>query len=36
MTPDIKYQIAHSEKNFIDIELDNDGSDSSEEYNNEK
>ena len=34
MTPDIKYQVAHSEKNFIDIEMDpNEESSSSDDYN---
>ena len=36
MTPDIKYQIAHSEKNFIDIEFDKDKSSSSDSYDAEK
>jgi hypothetical protein len=38
MTQEIKYQVAHSEKNFIDIELDNDDSSLSDsnDYNNNK
>ena len=31
MTPEIKYQIAHCEKNFIDIEIDKDESSESED-----
>ena len=31
MTPEIKYQISHCEKNFIDIEIDKDESSESED-----
>ena len=36
MTPDIKYQVVHSEKNFIDIELDEDDSSESEDFDVDK
>jgi hypothetical protein len=36
MSPDIKYQIAHAEKNFIDIELDEDESSTSYISDNEQ
>jgi len=36
MTPEIKYQVAHSEKNFIDIELDGENSSNSEEFDANK
>jgi hypothetical protein len=36
MTPDIKFQVAHCEKNFIDIELDGEDSSNSDDFDTDK